>query len=144
MNQIAWIALLLLLLTYFVMGWHLSVVHLPLHIWLLIALGIVLLAILLTTPASTIKQPILKLFQSDLGVFILVIFSSLFIVIVATLKGTFTTLMLILASTILARVELRNAGRTIWQVLPILILLPLLGLGLGVKLDVIIHQLPIF
>ncbi|MGL5081339.1 MAG: hypothetical protein ACRC8A_07615 [Microcoleaceae cyanobacterium] len=135
MNLFTGLALLLLTLTYFVVGCDLLKLQFEPHVWGVIALTIVLLAVLVTTPTTVLKRPIFKWFQSDIGTFISVLGGSVTIVIMFTLLQLFVTFLLVMSATLLARMELQNAKHSSCLAFVLLTLLPFAGLGLSWQLS---------
>ncbi|NJK37476.1 MAG: hypothetical protein HC835_04560 [Oscillatoriales cyanobacterium RM2_1_1] len=135
MNPFTWLALFLFTLTYFVVGWYLTDLNLEPHVWVSIAVLIVALAILLTTPSATLKKPMFQWFQSDVGTFIAVLSGSLTVVIMFTLLQLFITFLMVLASSLLVRMELQNAKWNSWLAFLVLATLPFVGLGLSWQIE---------
>ena len=141
-----WIALFLLLITYFTLGWALSVAKLSLLNWGIIILGILLLVLFLTTPLEKLKGPIMSWFRSNVGTFIAVIFSAFLLVVLATWVDIFFRIFLMLSAMILARIELQTIGVKHWLAFLILMSLSLTGLALGWECHylIVFGELPLF
>ena len=128
---ITWVALLLLLITYFSLGWALFAAEFPLSVWGIIVIGVILMILLLTIPLNTFKGPIMNWFRSNIGTFIAVIFGAFFLVVLATWVDIFFRIILMLSSILLAKVELQTIGVKHGLSFFILIAIALTGLVLG-------------
>jgi hypothetical protein len=129
-----WLALFLLVLTYFTLGWALFRAEFSLLMWGFIILSIALLVFCLTTPLENLKGPVMKWFRSNVGTFMAVIFAAFLLVLLATWIDIFFKILLMLSSMILARTELQTIGVKHWLAFLILMTISLMGLVLGWEL----------
>lgn len=131
MKKITWIALFLLLITYFSLGWSLFKAEFSLHIMGIMLVSIFSFVLLLTTPLDRLKGPIMTGFRSNIGTFIAVIFGAFLLVVLATWVDIFFRIILMLSAMILAKIELQTLGVKHWLSCLILIAVSLTGLVLG-------------
>ncbi len=134
MKKTTGLALFILLITYFTLGWTLFQAKFPLFMWGIIILSIALLVFCLTTPLDNLKGPLMRWFRSNVGTFIAVIFAAFLLVFLATWINIFFKILLMLSSMILARTELQTIGVKHWLAFLILMTIALTGLVLGWEL----------
>ncbi len=134
MKLTTWLALFLLFITYFTLGWALFVAKFSLLMWGIIITGMVLLVFCLTTPLENLKGPLMRWFRSNVGTFIAVIFAAFLLVVLATWIDIFFKIILMLSASILARTELQTIGVKHWLAFLILMTISLTGLVLGWEL----------
>ncbi|MGC9525354.1 MAG: hypothetical protein ACP5D7_07420 [Limnospira sp.] len=125
------LSICLLLLTYTVFGWALYELHLQIHIWGALELGIVFLALLYTVPLNRLKRPLNAWFKSNIGFFLSVIFGAFLIVVLATWLEIFTTTLMALSATALTRMELQTRNVKSWKAFFVLCAVSMSGLALG-------------
>ncbi|MGB3533696.1 MAG: hypothetical protein WBA13_09265 [Microcoleaceae cyanobacterium] len=131
MTPATWLALFLLLITYFTLGWTIFLAEISLLMWGFIIIGMASLVFCLTTPLENLKGPIMKWFRSNVGTFFAVIFAAFLLVVLATWIDIFFKIMLMLSAMILARTELQTIGVKHWLAFLILMSISLIGLVLG-------------
>ena len=125
------LALFLLMVTYFTLGWTLFLAEISLPIWGMIILSITSIIFCLTTPLDNLKGPLSQWFRSNVGTFVAVIFAAFVLVVLATWIHIFFKILLMLSATILARTELQTIGVKHWLAFLILMSISLTGLVLG-------------
>ena len=125
------LALFLLMVTYFTLGWTLFLAEISLPIWGMIILSITSIIFCLTTPLDNLKGPLSQWFRSNVGTFFAVIFAAFILVVLATWIHIFFKILLMLSATILARTELQTIGVKHWLAFLILMSISLTGLVLG-------------
>ncbi|KDR54336.1 hypothetical protein H6G58_19325 [Arthrospira platensis FACHB-971] len=136
-HQIApmlWVSIFLLMLTYMVFGWGLFNLKIEWHLWVIIKLIIILIALFLTVPLENLSRPLNRWFQSNLGAFLSVVFGAFLLVVLATHMEVFTTILMALSATILTRMELQTHSTKNWQAFLVLCLVSMLGLVVGWQL----------
>lgn len=125
LRKIPWLSLVFLGLTYSLLGWYLSRYHIGWSIFLLAAVDVLTLTLLW---GSNFLGRRIKLGSQSL---VLVFLFSATVCLAAILPSVFALAVMVLATQLLARVDLRAAGfsrnRTLW----ILTFTTALGLALG-------------
>nr|WP_317270796.1 hypothetical protein [Arthrospira sp. PLM2.Bin9] len=129
-----WVSICLLMLTYMVFGWGLFYLQIEWHLWVIIKLIIILIALFFTVPLENLSRPLNRWFQSNLGAFLSVVFGAFLLVVLATHMEVFTTILMALSATILARLELQTHSTKNWQAFLVLCLVSMLGLVVGWQL----------
>ncbi|NEQ74312.1 MAG: hypothetical protein F6K23_15460 [Okeania sp. SIO2C9] len=134
MKLIPLLSLILLLITYTILGWRLASIQPSKLLYLAIIAAIFLLDIILTVPLPNFKEIIKPWFQSDITTFISVIISAfLFVVIIRWISLSVDALVLISAG-ILVRLDAQVCGLKNWQSFVILLIISQASLGLGIIL----------
>lgn len=128
-----WISWLLLTLTYLTFGRFLQAVEFasPLYLWVLSALFAVLLAAVTTIFWKPARDVMLLGFQSDAGYFIMALLLTSVVVIAVVQFRAFTYLLIMIASTLLARVNTLLAAFNNRTAFLLIVFFPLLGLALS-------------
>ncbi|NEN92672.1 MAG: hypothetical protein F6K48_28740 [Okeania sp. SIO3H1] len=134
MKLIPLLSLILLLITYTILGWRLASTQASQLLYLAIIATIFLLDIMLTVPLPNFKCIITPWFQSDITTFIAVIISAfLFVVIIRWISLSVDALVLMSAG-ILVRLDTQVYGLKNWQSFVILLIISQGSLGLGIML----------
>ncbi|NEP79669.1 MAG: hypothetical protein F6K39_16770 [Okeania sp. SIO3B3] len=132
MKLIPLLSLILLLITYTVLGWRLASIQPSQLLYLAIIAAIFLLDIILTVPLPNFKEIIKPWFQSDITTFISVMLCAfLFVVIIRWISLSVDALVLISAG-ILVRLDTQVSGLKNWQSFVILLIISQASLGLGI------------
>jgi hypothetical protein len=124
-------SLLFLLLAYAVFSWFLYNETTPLLVWGSATLFAVTQALLLTALAKGFRRFLQRWLQSDLGYFSVVLLGAMSIAFILVWFHIFEYVMLVVATEILTRFDLQNAGFNNWQSLGILTTVSVSGLILG-------------
>ncbi|KAF3889872.1 MULTISPECIES: hypothetical protein [Nostocales] len=131
LRRLPWVSLSLLLLTYATYGWLISKANPPLLVWLLAITAAILLVGGLTSPFSKVADYTFFLFKSNLRSFTTTVLAALLFFAMLAWFRVFLDTLVIIAASILARIDFQtsafNQGQTFW----ILSTLSLIGLGLG-------------
>lgn len=131
MRRFPFLSLGLLLTAYATFGWFLYRETAPWLIWFAVIVFTLGQALLLTTFATGLRIFIRKWLRSDIGYFSIVILSALSIAFVLVWYHTFAYVLIVIASELLARLDLQSAGYDAWQTLSILTIVSILGLAVG-------------
>ncbi len=99
--------------------------------WILATLLALSFSALVTAPLRTVKENIIKSFQSDLGLFLCIVTLSFFSVIILARMHIFYRGFILICATALARLDLQTLGFTERQAFLILSTTSSLGLLLG-------------
>lgn len=134
-KSLPWISLVLLLLTYSSLGWTLANTKLPLYAWGLIAIAILLLIELLTIPWKKLNYYSLILFKSALRSFFISILAAFLLFLMISRFRLFLDTLVILAATILARIDFQTTKLSQTQTFWTLACLSLTGLLIGFILE---------
>ncbi|MEM9448413.1 MAG: hypothetical protein AAGA75_07750 [Cyanobacteria bacterium P01_E01_bin.6] len=126
-----WISLSLLFASYSTFSWFLYNATVNWLIWALVIVLSLFEALLLTTFTDGLKSIIDSWLQSDLGYFTSVIIGALLLAVALVWINLFGYVLVLLASEMLARLDLQNFGCNRFQSLLILTGISLLGLFLG-------------
>lgn len=143
-KKLPWVSLLLLLFTYGVFGWLISVdarsnglsslSYVSRRLWLDGAI-ILLLALSLTAPFQLIQSVYTGWLKSDTTAFISVIVGAFFAVVVLHWFETFIRILILLSAGALVRIDLQTAGYNKWQSFGILVFVSLVGFSLGIIMN---------
>jgi hypothetical protein len=105
-----WISLLLILLTYGSLGWTVSQIPLATYQWVLISTAILFLVALLTQSWRAIAKYSNFIFRSNTRSFAIAIFGAFLIFLMSAWFRVFLDTLLVVAATILMRIDLQTAG----------------------------------
>ncbi|MEO1432784.1 MAG: hypothetical protein AAFV71_27705 [Cyanobacteria bacterium J06633_8] len=134
-QQLPWVSLTLVLVTYSVFGWILSQENLPIFTWLTIVISVLLLVAAITTPWSKAVKYVRFLFNTKLKSFLLAVLGAfLFFLIFAEFR-IFLDIMLIISATILVRLDFQVAGISDNQAFLLSSLFSIVGLMSGILLN---------
>ncbi len=138
LEKLPWISFALLLITYIILGWLLSALHERWYVWLMVAVVVLLIIALLSTPWSKIRNSFIGLLKSDGRIFFSAIaIASLSFAIVCMLH-IFSYALIVIAVNILARLDAQTSGLSARQAFWILAILSLAGLELGAVAQTVI------
>jgi hypothetical protein len=130
-KKLPWLSLAILFAAYTSFSWFLIQSTATWLAWSLALAFALLQALLLTTLFDGLKALIKAWLKSDIGYFTLIIVASLGVTIVFVWFRIFGYFFVLIASEILARLDLQNAGFSRVQALLILSIFSLLGLATG-------------
>ncbi len=131
LKKLPWITLTLVMITYTTLGWLISKAVLPWFVWLVVAIAVLLLTGVVTTPWKKFASYCNTVVQSNTKSFTVAILGAfLFFLILAWFKVFLQTL-LIASAAILARIDFQVAGFREIQAFWITSIFSLLGLALG-------------
>ena len=134
-QQLPWVSLTLVLVTYSVFGWILSQENLPVFAWLMIVISVLLLVAAITTPWSKAVKYVRFLFNTKLKSFLLAVLGAfLFFLIFAEFR-IFLDMLLIISATILVRLDFQVAGISEIQAFSLTYLFSIVGLMSGILLN---------
>lgn len=139
-KRLPWISLGLLMLTYTNLGWVSYQAGYSLITWLLLVIGILLLTGSFTTPWSQISDFFRFLFKSNLRYFGLTLLGAFLLFLILAQFRLFLDILVIIAATMLARLDFQGAGFKEKLAFGIIFIFSLFGLGLGVILHLLISQ----
>ncbi|AFY56956.1 hypothetical protein Riv7116_4536 [Rivularia sp. PCC 7116] len=134
-QQLPWVSLTLVLLTYSVFGWILSKENLPLFAWLMIGISVLLLVAAITTPWSKAVKYVKFLFNTKLKSFLLAVLGAFLFFLVFAEFRIFLDIMLIISATILVRLDFQVAGISENKAFLLTSLFSIVGLMSGILLD---------
>lgn len=128
------LSLILLLITYSILGWRLANTQASQLLYLAVIATIFLLDIILTAPLPNLKGIIKPLFKSDIATFIsVIVFAFLFVVFIRWI-AIFVNVLVLICSGILVRLDTQIYGLKSWQSFVILLIISEASLGLGTVL----------
>lgn len=138
------VSLLLLVFTYGVFGWLISIdtqsnglnslSYVSERLWLDGAI-ILLLALSLTAPFQLIQTFYKSWLKSDTTAFVSVIVGAFFAVVILHWFETFIRILVLLSAGALVRIDLQTAGYNKWQSFGILMFISLMGFSFGIILN---------
>ena len=134
LSKTPWLSLLLLWLTYALLGWYLSAHHI---VWL-VGVFVAAVALALTWKSKPWLEHLME-FASQ-GLFVVLIISLIFSISVSLALTRSLLLALIVVPiviTFLAELEMRFAGLSKFNAFLFLIIIAVLGLGLGEMVDIV-------
>lgn len=131
-KKLPWTSLLLLLSTYGVFGWLITVSDSSGLLWVMGAVYSLLITATLTAPWGLIKRLYASVLQSDSRAFMSVIVGAFLAVIIINWIGVFFRILVLICASALARLDLQTARYSKWEAFGILFVVSLAGLGLGI------------
>jgi hypothetical protein len=133
LSSIPWLPLVFLWLAYFLLGWYLSAYHI---FWFVGAL-VAAVALALSWKSIAALERIVKLASQEVLLILVMLMLSVLLVLAATWSILIPIIVMPLAITFLANVEMRFAGFSRLNTLLCLAVLAGLGLGLGEIIDLL-------
>ncbi len=137
-KKLPWASLLLLVFTYAVFGWLISVPDFSWLIWLSGAVYVLLITTALTAPLSLIRNLYSGWLKSDTRALISVILGAFVAVIILCWLRVFIRILVLLAAGALVRLDLQTVGCRGWNAFTILTVASLTGFSLGVIMHYIL------
>lgn len=131
LKKLPWGSLALLLVTYSTLGWLLSAFKDPWFVWVIIIIGVLLLAGSLSSPWSKIRDDFARLFKSDNRAFFVAVVAAFLTVVIVSWLHVFAHAFVVTSAVLLVRLDVQTAGFTESQAFWILTIVSLVGLGLG-------------
>lgn len=131
MQKLPWSSLILLLFTHSVFGWLLATPYTAWSIWLIWAVGILLISLALAAPLKLIRELFGSLLKSDNRAIIWVIVCSFIAVLLLCWINLFIRVLVLIAASARARLDLLTMGCNNWLAFGILGVVSLVGYGLG-------------
>jgi hypothetical protein len=125
------LSFLLIILTYGSLGWTVSQFQFPPYMWVLIATATLFLVALLTHSWSAIAKYLNFIFKSNTRSFAIAVFGAFVIFLITAWFRVFLDTLLVLAATILMRIDLQTAGLREGKIFLIVSFLAALGFALG-------------
>ncbi|MBW4648587.1 MAG: hypothetical protein KME06_07780 [Kastovskya adunca ATA6-11-RM4] len=130
-------SLILLLFTYSIFGWLLSAVEVSPWTWLMGAVYVLLIASALTAPLTLMKSVFGAWLESDTRAFLSIVVGALISVIILNWFEVFMRILVLIAASTLARLDMQTAGYKEWPAFWVLAIVSIAGFGLGI----VLHQL---
>ncbi len=131
-KKLPWTSLLLLLFTYGVFGWLITVSDSSGLLWLMGAVYTLLITAALTAPWGLLKRFYASALQSDSRAFVSVIVGAFLAVVIIKWIGVFFRILVLISASALVRLDLQTARYSKWQAFGILFVVSMAGLGLGI------------
>ena len=131
LKKLPWGSLALLLVTYFVFGWLLSVAHSAQVISPVVVALTLLLAGSLTSALPLVRDTLSFSLKSDSRAFVIVATVAFVSAVIVTWLQVFAHILVVISAESLARLDLQTAKFTQLQAFLILSTVSLAGLGLG-------------
>ncbi|NJL61135.1 MAG: hypothetical protein HC903_03990 [Methylacidiphilales bacterium] len=131
-KKIPWLSLVLALLTYCSLGWVISSVNITLIGWIGVAIAILILVGILTIPGVEFAQYSNYFFKSNTRTFVVTILAAFSLFLMIAWFRLFLDILVIIAATILVRIDFQTAGLRQVYAFGTLSFISLLGLGIGV------------
>jgi hypothetical protein len=125
------LSLLLIVLTYGSLGWTVSQFQFPTYVWALVATAILFLVALLTHSWSAIAKYFNFIFKSNTRAFAIAVVGAFVVFLIITWFRVFLDTLLVVAATILMRIDLQTAGLREGKIFLIVSFLAALGFALG-------------
>ena len=136
-RKFPWISLLLLLFTYINLGWlTYQIGNYPLN-WLFLAFAILILTTCFNAPWSKISGFFRFLFQSNLRYFGITLLGAFLLFLILARFRLFLDILVIIASTMLVRLDFQTAGYREKLAFVVILLFSLFGLALGAILHLL-------
>jgi hypothetical protein len=131
-----WLSLLLILLTYGSLGWTVSHIPLATYHWVLISVAILFLVALLTQSWIAIAKYSRFLFKSTISSFAISVVGAFCIFLISAWFRVFLDTLLVIAATILMRIDLQTSGLREGQIFLLVSFLSWSGFALGVLIQI--------
>jgi hypothetical protein len=131
MSKLPWLALGLLLLAYTTFSWFLYASHVSWLAWSAVLVFTLGEALLLTTFSRSLRRLVRSWLLSDIGYFTTIVCVAFLAAIALLWIRVFSYVVMIVASELLARLELQQCQCSRWQSFVVLSLVSFAGLGLG-------------
>ncbi|MDJ0620673.1 MAG: hypothetical protein QNJ63_28725 [Calothrix sp. MO_192.B10] len=137
-KRLPWISLALLILTYTNLGWVAYQARYSLINWVLLVIAILFMTGSFTTPWSQISDFFRILLKSNLRYFGLTLLGAFLLFLILAKFRIFLDILVIIAATMLARLDFQGAGFKERLAFGIIFIFSLVGLGLGVILHIFV------
>lgn len=131
LTRLPFFSLLLLLISYALLGWYVAEPPTTWHNWLAIGGAIVLIALALVSPATQIRRFFGAWLQSNATAFSSIAVFAFMAVIILTRLDLFAQWLILLAPGLLVRLDLQIAGYGDWQAFSTITTICLTGYGTG-------------
>ena len=122
---------ILLLVSYMTFGWHLHSAAATRFAWVMTVCFVIALAGMMTTLWKPVKSFALLGFRSDVGYFVMVLLSASLAVLVLSWVHFFAYILVMIAASLLVRIEARTLDLSNLPTFLILVGLSITGLGLS-------------
>ena len=131
LKKFPWVSLTLLLVTYSTLGWLLTELHDPMIVWVIVVVGILLLAAELSSPWSQIRDGLASLFKSDNRAFFFAVAAVFLSIVTITWFHIFAHALVVISAGTLFKLDAQTAGLSQRQTFWLLGIVSLVGLWLG-------------
>lgn len=131
LKKFPWVSLTLLLVTYSTLGWLLTEFHDPMIVWVIVVVGILLLAAELSSSWSKIRDGLASLFKSDNRAFLFGVAGAFLSVVIITWFHIFAHALVVISAATLVKLDAQTARLSQRQTFWLLAIVSLVGLGLG-------------
>jgi len=138
LKKLPWVSLALLLITYSTLGWQISASNNPWLIWIIIVVGALVVAALLSSPSTKLTNGS-GFFKSDTRSFLFLIAGAFLSVIIIWRLHIFAHALVTISSGILFKLDAQKAGLSNRQTFWIMTIVSLAGLGLGAAVQIAIY-----
>ncbi|MBW4643749.1 MAG: hypothetical protein KME23_12300 [Goleter apudmare HA4340-LM2] len=138
LKRVPWVSLALVLLSYSTLGWVISENKVPWTVWLTTVFGVLLLVGNLTIPWLKITQVSTIFFRSSTRTFVFAVFSAFLFFLMLAWFRVFLDTLLIIAATILARIDFQTTGCNQKQSFWTMSIISLTGLALGAGMQTVV------
>lgn len=136
-KKLSGVSLALLLVTYITVGRLLSDAREPVLAWVIIILGVLLQAVLLSSPRSRFRN-ISRFFKSDTRTFFFIVVAAFLSVVVLWRLHVFVHALIAISAATLVKLEAQAVRLTSRQTFWLLVIISLAGLGLGSILQTVV------
>lgn len=142
-KKLPWGTLALLLVTYSTLGWLLSPFYDPWFVWVMVVVGVLLLAAWLSSPWAKTANIFVRLFKSDTRTFLVIVLGAFLSVVIITWFDVFVHALVVVSAATLFKLEAQKTGLSERQTFWLLAILSLVGLGLGAALHSLIYTISV-
>lgn len=136
-KKLSGVSVALLLVTYITVGRLLSDAREPVLAWVIIILGILLLAVLLSSPRSRFRR-ISQFFKSDTRTFFFIVVAAFLSVVLLWMLHVFVHALIAISAATLVKLEAQAVSLTNRQTFWLIVIVSLVGLGLGSVLQILV------
>ena len=141
-KKLPWLSLVLLLVTYSILGWLLSALHDHWFVWVIVVVSVLLLAVALSSPWSKIRDVFARLFKTDSRAFFIAVIAALLTVVIICWFHIFAPALVVASAGTLVRLDAQTAGLSERQAFWMLAIISLVGLGLGIVGQTLVMSIP--
>lgn len=140
-KKLPWVSLALLLVTYSTLGWLLSPFYDPWFVWVMVVVGVLLLAAWLSSPWAKITNTFARLFKSDTRAFFVIVLAAFLSVVIITWFHVFVQALVVVCASTLFKLDAQTARLSQRQTFWLMAILSLIGLGLGAVVHTLISTI---
>lgn len=141
LTKLPWVSLTLLVTAYSTLGWVVYNAHAPWFVWLLLVFSVALVVEGLVVPWSRIRRYLAIVLKSDVRAFGFSVLGAFLAFVIVAWLHIFVHALVILASNMLVRLNLQEAGVQKQQTFWILFIFSIAGIGVGAIAEIFMSRI---